>query len=114
MTTLDVWTSPPMLAVWAALGALLGTLLLLAASLWAGDQALRQARSLWGRVRGQRAQVIAAVNEPTDPLIVQLARLTTIPAPVWAALLPALLESLIAGLDRALRESAPADPTPDA
>ena len=103
--TLESWVSPPMLAVWAALGALLGTLLLLAASLWAGGQVTRQARMLWQTVRGRRAQIIAAVDEPADPLIAQLARLTPLPAPVWAAMLPALVEALAAGLDRALRDA---------
>jgi hypothetical protein len=98
------FVAEPMLAVWSMLGALLGTLLIGAATLWASAQVTRQARSLWNAVRGQRAVVVAAVDEPTDPLIQQAASVTPIPAAVWAAFLPAFLNALAEGLDRALKE----------
>ncbi len=102
---MDSWVADEMITVWALLGALLGTLLLVAGSLWAGARVTEQARALWRTLRGHRAEVIAAVDEAADPLIVQLARLTTIPPPVWAAFLPAFLAALAAGLDRALGEN---------
>lgn len=89
-------------ALWGLLGTLLGTLLLVAALLWAGARVGEQGRALWRSVRGQRAAVIGAVDEPADPLIAQLAALTRVPPGVWAAFLPAFLNALAAGLDRAL------------
>lgn len=89
-------------ALWGLLGTLLGTGLLVAALLWTGAQVSEQARALWRSVRGQRAAVIAAVDEPADPLVAQLAALTRVPAGVWAAFLPAFLSALAEGLDRAL------------
>ena len=89
-------------ALWGVLGALLGTLLLVAALLWTGARVGEQARALWRSVRGQRAAVIAAVDEPGDPLVAQIAALTRVPAGVWAAFLPAFLGALAEGLDRAL------------
>jgi hypothetical protein len=102
---MDTWIAGAMLDVWRLLGALLGTLLLLAGSLWAGARVTEQGRALWRALRGHRAEAIAAVDETTDPLIVQLARLTTVPPEVWAAFLPAFLTALAAGLDRALGEN---------
>ncbi len=102
---MDTWIAGEMLDVWRLLGALLGTLALIAASLWAGARVTEQARALWRALRGHRAEVIAALDEPADPLIVQLARLTAVPPGVWAAFLPAFLAALAAGLDRALGEN---------
>lgn len=99
------WVADEMLTVWTLLGALLGTLVLVAGLLWAGTQVTGQARALWRALRGHRAAAIAAVDEAADPLIVQLARLTTVPPDVWAAFLPAFLTALAAGLDRALGEN---------
>ncbi len=92
----DTW------ALWGLLGTLVGTLLLIAALLWSGARVNEQARALWRSVRGQRAAVIAAVDEPADPLVAQLATLTRVPAGVWAVFLPAFLNALAEGLDRAL------------
>jgi len=96
--------SDQMLAVWTVLGALLGTLLLAAVTLWAGAQVTRQARGLWHTVRGHQATIIAAIDQPGDPLVVQLARYTPIPADVWAAFLPAFFSALAEGLERAAGE----------
>jgi hypothetical protein len=95
------------LAVWQALGTLLGTLLLAAALLWASKQAVAQARDVWRAVRGYTPGVIGALDEPTDPLIGQLARLSHVPASVWAAFLPAFFGALAEGLDRALGDGSP-------
>lgn len=89
-------------ALWGLLGTLLGTLLLVAALLWTGARVNEQGRALWRSVRGQRAALIAAVDEPADPLIAQLAALTRVPPGVWAVFLPAFLNALAEGLDRAL------------
>mgnify|MGYP001397613357 FL=1 len=89
-------------ALWGLLGTLLGTLLLVAALLWTGARVSEQGRALWRSVRGQRAALIAAVDEPGDPLIAQLAALTRVPPGVWAVFLPAFLSALAEGLDRAL------------
>ncbi len=89
-------------ALWGLLGTLLGTLLLVAALLWSGARISEQGRALWRSVRGQRAALIAAVDEPADPLIAQLAALSHVPAGVWAVFLPAFLNALAEGLDRAL------------
>jgi len=94
---METLLSDQMLAVWAVLGSLLGTLLLAAAMLWAGTQATHQGRALWRAVRGHQAEIIAAVDEPGDPLVVQLARYTSIPAPVWATFLPAFFKALAEG-----------------
>jgi hypothetical protein len=101
---MDVQTlvSEPMLTVWSLLGALLGTLLIAAATLWAGAQVTQQARGLWQALRGQRAVVLAAVDEPADPLNARLEQITTVPAAVWAALLPAFFNALAAALDQVL------------
>ncbi len=108
---IDNLPADPMLAIWSLLGALLGTLLLAAAALWAGTLVTRQTRALWQAVRGQRPAVIAAVDESTDPLIAHAAAITGIPADVWAAFLPAFLNALTDGLDRALAtQAALADP----
>jgi len=136
--TLESMITGDVLAVWRLLGALLGTLLLVAGSLWAGAQvtaqaralwrAVRgvhpqlvaagagaqvtaQARALWRAVRGVHPQLVAAVDDPADPLPVQLERLSTVPATVWATFLPAFLNALAVGLDRALGDApdAPAE-----
>jgi hypothetical protein len=99
------FVSEPMLTVWSLLGALLGTLLIVAATLWAGAQVTHQARTLWRAVRGHRAEIVAAVDEPADLLNAHLEQITTVPAAVWAAFLPAFLNALAEGLDRALGES---------
>ncbi|MBN1679583.1 MAG: hypothetical protein JW966_04775 [Anaerolineae bacterium] len=108
-TMIDTLVTEQTLALWQVLGTVLGTLLLAAATLWAGRQITQQARELWRVVRGHMPDVVAAVDQPADPLIVQLAKLTTVPAAVWAVFLPAFLESLAEGLDAALNESAPGD-----
>ena len=100
--SLDGLFSEQTWALWGLLGTLLGTLLLVAALLWTGARVGEQARALWRSVRGQRAAVIAAVDEPGDPLVAQLAALTRVPAGVWAVFLPAFLSALAEGLDRAL------------
>ncbi len=97
----------PMLTVWSLLGALLGTLLIAAVTLWAGTQAARQARGLWAALRGHRAQLVAAVDEPADPVNARLEQITTIPAGVWAALLPAFFNALAAALDQTLNVEHP-------
>ena len=101
---MDVMLSEPTLTVWSLLGAALGTLLMAAATLWAGAQLTRQARHVWQAVRGQTPRVLAAVDEPTDPLIAGLAHHSRVPAAVWAAFLPAFLGALAAGLDQVLAE----------
>jgi hypothetical protein len=93
-----------MVQVWSLLGTLAGTLLLIALTLWAGTQITRQARALWRAVRGHRAAMIAALDEPTDPVIAALARLSTVPPGVWAAFLPAFVAALADGLDAALAD----------
>ena len=97
---MDVMVAEPALAVWSLLGTALGTLLLAAATLWAGAQLTRQAREV-GPMSHVAAH-IAALDEPTDPLIAQLAGLSRVPAAVWAAFLPAFLSALAAGLDQVL------------
>ena len=98
------WVSPEMIALWEVLGSLLGTLLLAAGTLWAGGQVAAQVRRMWGQVRGVVPDVVAAVDEPSDALTLQLGRLTHIPAGVWAAFLLAFIEALADGLDRALAD----------
>ena len=107
--TLDRLVSPEMVDVWRLLGALLGTLVLVAATLWVGRQAAGQVRGVWRAVRGYEGTALRAVDQPTDPVIVQLARLSGVPAGVWAAFLPVLLSALAAGLDHALAEEAPGE-----
>lgn len=102
--------SEPMLAVWGLLGTALGTLLILALTLWAGRQFARQARELWRTLRGRHDEIVHSVDEPTDPVIVQLERVSRVPAAVWAAFLPAFLNALAAGLDRALADSPENEP----
>jgi hypothetical protein len=97
----------PMLTVWSLLGALLGTLLITAVTLWAGAQVTRQARGLWAALRGHRAEIVAAVDEPADPVNARLEQITTIPAGVWAALLPAFFNALAAALDQTLGAQRP-------
>lgn len=101
---LDKLLSPEMVDVWRLLGALLGTLALITATLWIGRQAAGQVRGVWHAVRGYEETAIRAVDQPTDPVIVQLARLSGLPAGVWAAFLPVFLSALAAGLDQALHE----------
>jgi hypothetical protein len=96
---MEMLLSDQMLAVWAVLGSLLGTLLFAAAM-----QVTHQGRALWRAVRGRQAEIIAAVDEPGDPLVMQLARYTSIPAPVWSAFLPTFLKALADGLERAAGE----------
>jgi hypothetical protein len=91
-----------MLTVWSLAGALLGTLLITALTLWAGTQVTRQARGLWAALRGYRPAVVTAVDEPADPVNAHLEQITTIPAGVWAALLPAFFNALAAALDQTL------------
>jgi len=62
--TLESVITGDVLAVWRLLGALLGTLLLVAGSLWAGAQVTAQARALWRAVRGVHPQLVAAVDDP--------------------------------------------------
>jgi hypothetical protein len=92
----------PMLTVWSLAGALLGTLLITALTLWAGTQVTQQARRLWAALRGQRGVIVAAVDEPADPVNARLEQITTVPAGVWAALLPAFFNALAAALDQTL------------
>jgi hypothetical protein len=102
---LEMMISDPMLDVWRLLGSLLGTLLIVTATLWASQQLLGQVRALWRVVRDYKEDIVAAVDEPTDPFIRQLAQLSSVPDVVWAAFLSAFLNSLAAGLDQALAES---------
>lgn len=104
---MNTLVSPAMLAVWSALGALAGTLVLLAVTLWAGQFVTDRTRALWQTVRGQREAVRRAVDEASDPLNVGLARLTAIPAPVWAAFLGTFVDALADGVDVALRKLEP-------
>lgn len=101
---MELLVSEMMLEVWAILGTLLGTLLLVAALLWASTRVLAQGRAAWAALRGHVPDVLAAVDEPGDRLNAQLGRLTRVPPAVWAAFLPAFVEALAAGLDRALAE----------
>ena len=101
---MDMTIAEPALTVWGLLGTALGTLLLAAATLWAGALLTRQAREVWRAVRGHAPEVLAAVDEPTDPLIAGLARYSRVPPAVWAAFLPAFLTALAAGLDQVLAE----------
>jgi hypothetical protein len=87
------------LAIWSLLGTVAGALVIIAAALWASKTILLQARALWQTVRGD---VISAVDEPTDPLNRALERLSSVPAGLWAAFLPAFFEALAAGLDAVL------------
>jgi hypothetical protein len=96
-----------MLTVWSLAGALLGTLLITALTLWAGTQVTRQACGLWAVLRGHRAALVTAVDEPVDPVNTQLEQITTIPAGVWAALLPGFFNALAAALDQTLGEQHP-------
>lgn len=98
----DVLVTDQALVLWGALGTVFGTLLLLAGTVWAGKLCTTQARDLWRTVRGHRADVIAAVDDSTDPVIARLAEALPIPAGVWAAFLPAFLTALADGLDHAL------------
>jgi hypothetical protein len=109
---MEALVSDQMLAVWAVLGSLLGTLLLAAVTLWAGAQVTRQGRALWHAVRGHRAEIVAAIDQPGDPLVVQLARYTPIPATVWAAFLPAFFNALAEGLERAAGDGGSSPPPP--
>ncbi len=102
--TIDGVVAGPVLELWALVGALLGTLLLLAGTLWAGERVAGQVRAIWRAVRRSRPTVIGALDEPSDALIRRLEAATGVPAEVWIALLPALLEALADGLDRALVE----------
>lgn len=102
----------PVIELWGVLGALLGTLALLAGTLWAGRQVPAQARALWLALRGHRAAVVAAVDEPLDPLVTALAQASHLPAGAWAVFLPAFLNGLADGLDRAMG-GAPPDAPPD-
>jgi hypothetical protein len=92
------------LVVWSALGTVLGTLLILAATLWASRALVEQARAVWRVARGERAALVAVLDEPGDPLIARLEAITGLRAAVWAALLPAFLNALADGLDRALAD----------
>jgi hypothetical protein len=87
------------LHVWSLLGTAVGTIMMALVLLWASRQAIQQVVAVWRVVRGHRDEIIGAVDEPGDALIRRLEQLTTIPAGVWAALLPALLRSLARELD---------------
>ena len=75
---MDTWIAGEMLDVWRLLGTLLGTLALIAASLWAGARVTEQARALWRALRGHRAGDLrpGRASRPADR---QLARLTAVP-----------------------------------
>jgi len=45
---------------------------------WAGKHVTRQARELWQAVRGHKAALIQAIDEPTDPAIVKLAQMSPV------------------------------------
>ncbi len=85
--------------VWTGLGAVVGTLMLVAVMLWASQTTLRQARAMWQLLRGYRANLESKIDEPTDSLIRELARLSTLPPTLWSAFLTALLRSIAEGLD---------------
>ncbi len=90
------------LTLWQVLGALVGTLLVLAVLLWAGRQTVGQARGLWLALRGEIPVLVGAVNEPGDPAVRELARLSHVSPAVWAAFLPAFFEALSAALDQVM------------
>lgn len=91
--------------VWSGLGAAVGTLALMAAMLWTSKAMLQQIRDLWRVLRGYREEVAAGIDEPTDPVIRELARLTALPPSVWSALLTGLLRSVADGLDTLTTDS---------
>lgn len=85
--------------VWAGLGTVVGTLILVAAMLWASKATLQQAREVWQVLRGYRRVVEAGIDDPSDPLIRELARLSQLPPGLWSAFLTTLLRALADGLD---------------
>lgn len=89
---------PTILQVWSWLGAVLGTLVLAVGVLWAGKEFTTQARGVWRALWTHESQLNAAVDEPTDTINRQLARVSGVPAEVWAAVLSAMLEALLTGL----------------
>ncbi len=97
---------PLVTQVWTLLGALAGTLTLLALTLWLGARVAEQGRALWRAVRGHVPQVIAALDEPSDPLNVALGRWTGVPPHVWAAFWPSFVRALAEGLAQATGEEA--------
>ena len=88
--------------VWALLGALAGTLTLLALTLWLGARVAEQGRALWRAVRGHVPQVLAAVDEPSDPVNAALGRWTGVSPEVWAAFWPAFVRALADGLGQVM------------
>lgn len=92
--------------VWTLLGALAGTLTLLALTLWLGARVAEQGRALWRAVRGHVPQVLAAVDEPGDPVNAALGRWTGVPPQVWAAFWPAFVRALADGLNQTLEGEA--------
>lgn len=97
---MEIWQSDLMITLWSVLGTLIATLLLLAGTLWASAALTEQGRRIWRTLRGHVPEVIAAVDQPGDPVNVQLARLTQLPPGVWSAFLTAFVEALAAGLDQ--------------
>ena len=94
-------TGAVVVQVWTALGALAGTLTLLALTLWLGARVAEQGRALWRTLRGHVPQVLAAVDEPSDPFNAALGRWTGVPPQVWAVFWPAFVRALASGLEQA-------------
>ncbi len=86
--------------LWTLLGALAGTLTLLALTLWLGARVAEQGRTFWRALRGHVPQVIAAVDEPSDPLNLALGRWTGISPQVWATFWTAFVRALADGLSQ--------------
>ncbi len=104
---MDSEVSGVLVQMWTLLGALAGTLTLLALTLWLGARVAEQGRALWRAVRGHVPQVLAAVDEPSDPVNAALGRWTGVPPQVWAAFWPAFVRALADGLGQVLEGDAP-------
>lgn len=100
----DIFADP---SVIKALATIAASIVLVAVSLVAVRVGVGNLRKAWQLVRGELPAFVGQLDEATDPFIRKLELNTGIPAAVWVSLLPAFLNALGEGLDKALNPVTP-------
>jgi hypothetical protein len=87
--------------LWAFIGVIIGTLVLViggfAVTALAGTKMLEYGKMFWAEVKGQRAKIYSAVDEASDTIPQEIAKLTPFPdsPEMWSAMLKAAVEVVL-------------------
>lgn len=95
--------------LWAAIGVIFGTVVValagIAVTALAGTKALVYGKLLWAEIRGKRAEIIGAIDDPTDKVITELNAVTGIPVVPLSDALEAALRVVLDYRDKPPQET---------